>query len=168
MRFYKIPWNMMSAMKPNNYSPSNWLTTINAIAFISMTSFSILQNTIFIRNLSLICGALIGLYFIYKNRNIFTLKNSSPLIAIALLFIWVVVHYFLFSTNTTAQLEEFSSVWKRVALSFIFAIGLGLSMRDADNRNKFLVILGFGGSVLIFYVKGAVAFLGIAPDVLFF
>lgn len=147
-------------MRTLPYTPPSWLTFVNASLFIAMSSVSILQNTIFLRNLTLIAGALIGVYIIYQNRNIFSLSNSFPLLLLALLFIWALVHFLFFAVDPHAQLNELSSVWKRVFLSFLFAIGLGLSIRGANKVNQLLVICGFGASVTVFYVRWLINLFG--------
>ena len=127
-----------------------------------MTSVSVLQHTIFLRNLTLITGALIGVYLIYKSYRIFSIKNTLPLLALALLFLWVLIHYFFFAGDPVAQFEEFSSVWKRVFLSFLFAIGLGLSTPGASKNNRILIGIGFAATVIVFYFRQAIAVLGLS------
>jgi len=126
-----------------------------------MTSVSILQSTIFLRNFTLIVGALIGVYLIYKNHRNFSIRNTLPLLALALLFLWVLIHYFFFAGDPAAQFKEFSSVWKRVFLSFLFAIGLGLSTPDASKANKILIGIGFAATVIVFYFRQIFAMLGL-------
>jgi len=125
-----------------------------------MTSISILPDAIFLRNISLIFGAMIGVYLIYRNRYIFSIKNSSSLIALCFLFAWILAHYFFFAEDPKAQFQELSSVWKRVFLSFIFAIGLGLSIPMASKNNKALVVLGFAATTIIFYLRYCIDFFG--------
>lgn len=125
-----------------------------------MSSVSILQNTIFLRNLTLIVGALIGVFLIYQNRHVLSLRNSFPLISLALLFVWVLIHYLFFAGNPQAQLNELSNVWKRVFLSFLFAVGLGLSINGANRVNLLLVIWGFAASGIVFYVRWMISLLG--------
>jgi hypothetical protein len=158
----------MLIKKVVTYNPPSWLIFLNAALFVTMSSVSILQHTIFLRNFTLIFGALIGAFLIFKNRQVFNLKNSKPLIALSLLFVWVLAHYFLFSSNPEAQLQEISSVWKRVFLSFIFAIGLGLSIQSAGKISKLLVLGGFAASVIVFYFRWIINSLGISADSQFF
>ena len=155
-------------MRAQLYTPPDWLTTVNASLFVVMSSVSILQNTIFLRNFTLIAGALIGAYLIYKNSHFFNIKNSIPLITLSLLFIWVLVHYFLFSGDQQSQLQELSSVWKRVFLSFIFAVGLGLSIQGANRLNTALVIWGFAASLIVFYLRWVINILGFGASSPFF
>lgn len=149
-------------MRTLPYTPPGWLTYVNASLFVVMSSVSIIPNTIFLRNFSLITGALIGVYLIYRNRNVFSLRNSFPLISLTLFFIWVLVHYAFFAGDPHMQLHELSSVWKRVFLSFLFAVGLGLSINVANRVNLLLVIVGFAASFIIFYVRWLIDFLGLA------
>ena len=133
-----------------------------------MTSVSILQSTIFLRNFTLIVGALIGVYLIYKNLRNFSIRNTLPLLALALLFLWVLIHYFFFAGDPAAQFKEFSSVWKRVFLSFLFAIGLGLSTPDASKVNKILIGIGFAATVIVFYFRQIFSIFGLGGLTPFF
>ncbi|MDO8714473.1 MAG: O-antigen ligase family protein [Polynucleobacter sp.] len=118
--------------------------------------------------MTLISGALIGVYLIYKNYYSFTIKNTLPLLTLALLFLWVLLHYFFFSGDPVAQFKELSSVWKRVFLSFLFAIGLGLSISGASKANKILIGLGFAATVIVFYFRQIFAVLGLGTYSPFF
>lgn len=149
-------------MRSLSYTPPSWLTSINASVFLVMTSVSILQNTIFLRNLTLVVGALIGCYVIYQNCQIFNLKNAYPLIALILLFVWVLAHYFFLAGDPPAQLNELSSIWKRVFLTFLFAVGLGLSVRGSSKINRNLIILGFAATVIVFYMRWGINFFGLS------
>lgn len=140
-------------MKILYYTAPIWLSLLDIILFGLMSAISIIPNTIFLRNLTLISGALIGLYILFKNRHIFSIKNSLPLLLLGLLFLWVLIHYIFISIDPSAQFKELSSVWKRVFLSFIFAIGLGLLVPSMNRFGKILLLLGFAATAAVFFFR---------------
>lgn len=113
-------------------------------------------HTIAARNLFLVIGCVLGFYVIYQSiqrRNKVSLSNKGlwSFVCIALLLIWILIHYFFFSKNPQLQLEELSSIWKRIVISLPFAIAAGtalafsgyLRQRHLDSKlNWPIIILG--------------------------
>ena len=126
-------------MRPDKYKTPDWLLTLDCLAFIVMGSVSIIQNTIFLRNMALTVGAGIGAYLVYRNRHNLMSPKAYPVALIAMLFLWVLLHYLFFSTDVASQYRELTGIWKRILLAFLFALGLGLSVPKASRFNLYRI-----------------------------
>ncbi len=141
-----------------------WILTIQLSLFAILYAVWALPETILIRHVCLIVGALIGIYEIYHYRYSL-LKGVNGAIApawlIVGLFIWVSFHLLFLSNNFSLQMEEYSSIWKRTALGAIFALGLGLALasdNDDVDAKKFqahwaIFYLGLLAPTLMYIVK---------------
>ena len=108
------------------------------------------MNTIALRNVLLWVGVLISLAYWWNwlktNKVNHTLPALSGLywlaaILIMLMFIWVVIHYFLFAQNPQQQFSELKSTWLRSLLAVIIGSATGLAL----NRNpRFMPWLWLG------------------------
>ena len=118
------------------------------------------MNTIALRNVLLWVGVLIALAYWWNwfktNKANHTLPSLSSLywlavILITLMFIWVVIHYFLFAQNPQQQFSELKSTWLRSLLAVIIGSATGLAL----NRNpRFMPWLWLGlllSFVVLFY-----------------
>jgi hypothetical protein len=99
------------------------------------------MNTIALRNVLLWVGTVIALAYWWNwfktNKAQHTLPTLSwlyllPVILIALMFIWVVLHYFLFAQNPQLQFSELKSTWLRSFLAVILGSATGVAL----NRNS--------------------------------
>jgi hypothetical protein len=107
------------------------------ILFAILWAIWIQPHTIALRHMLLSIGSILGMYVISKNLNLFKTKSSVPIYLICLLFAWVTFHLFFLSHQYELQLEEFLTIWKRVAWGAPFAIGLGISMQGMRVGNEF-------------------------------
>ena len=108
------------------------------------------MNTIALRNILLWVGVLIALAYWWNwfktNKANHTFPSLSGLywlavILITLMFIWVVIHYFLFAQNPQQQFSELKSTWLRSLLAVIIGSATGLAL----NRNpRFMPWLWLG------------------------
>ena len=155
-------------MRLDKYKTPDWLLTIDCLAFIVMGSVSIIQNTIFLRNAALGIGACIGVYLVYRNRHHLVNSKALPIALITLLFIWILVHYLFFSTDVASQYRELTGIWKRVLLGFIFALGLGLSVPKASKLNIYLILIGFGATIIVYYLRQFIHLAGLSDLSFFF
>ena len=116
------------------------------------------------RNTSLVIGAALGLYVSYQYRSLLLSKLALPIWLIGLLFVWASFHLLFLSQNPAAQLLEFKGIWKRAFLAVIFAIGLGLSITNNEERTKKwvwpLIYLGLLMPTLIYLLKWTLTFYG--------
>lgn len=112
------------------------LILTQALVFSILFAIWMLPETILVRNLCLIIGALIGLYQIIFYRALLFNKKSASLWLIFLLFIWATFHLIFLSQNFDLQYSEYLSIWKRAFLGTIFSLGLGLALANAPEKNR--------------------------------
>ena len=126
------------------------------------------MNTIALRNVLLWIGALIALTYWWDwfktnkaNQTLPTLSGIYWLavILIGLMFIWVVIHYFLFAQNPQQQFSELKSTWLRSFLAVIIGSATGLALNRSSRFMPWLwlgLLLSF--VVLIYqYIPKAIA-----------
>ena len=119
----------------------------------------VLPNTVFIRHFCLIVGALLSLYIIWPRRALLLTKQATPIWLIGFLLIWVTFHLFFIGHDYERQLEEYTKIWKKIALSVPFALGLGLALgsqlSNLKNTQKYwaIIYLGFLLPMVIYFVK---------------
>ena len=117
-----------------------------------------LPDTIALRYVCLVLGALISLYEIYCYRTFFLRKEAIPIWLLLTLFGWSIVHLLFFAKNFIAQFNEFSGIWKNAALATLFAVGFGIGLvkYEGSNKNKALldlVYLGLISPIIIYAAK---------------
>ena len=105
-----------------------WMVWVQCICFSALYAIWALPETILIRNICLITGALLSLWTIYQYRYSFFHRRAIPVWLIVALFAWATFHLFFLSYDFAAQFEEYTSIWKRSAIGAIFGIGLGISV----------------------------------------
>lgn len=136
----------------------NWMLGLQCTCFFILYAVWALPDTIALRYICLVLGALISLYEIYCYRTIFLQKGAIPIWILLMLFGWSAVHLLFFAQNFIAQFNEFSGIWKNAALATLFAVGfgIGLAKYEGSNKNKVLldlVYLGLISSALIYAAK---------------
>jgi hypothetical protein len=154
---------------------------LQCFAFAILYGIWAVPETILIRHVCLILGGLIGIYEIYVYRDSLLKRAALPIYLIAFLFIWAAIQYLFITPNPALQWEELTSIWKRTAIGFIFALGFGLALagqvqeayQGRGRRAPYwgLIYLGFMLPTLIYLLKWALTFkaqqLGIvAPEYL--
>ena len=104
--------------------------TASVISIFGLLCIWVVPNTIALRHVFLVCGLLSSIGLLRLNWN--TLKTagskSIPLICIAGLFVWVLIHYTFFSLNSELELSEIRGLWMRSLVGAIAAVGLGISI----------------------------------------
>ena len=134
----------------------SWIIGIQCLAFIVLYAVWGIPETMGFRNTALITGAVFGLYPIYKFRHFFFQKTAIPIWLLVMLFIWAVLHLLMFAQDPAQQQLEFHRIWRYAAIAVIFAIGLGLSLANAQtNKNRWWALIYFGlcCPVLIYLMK---------------
>lgn len=104
------------------------------LIFLNVILLSIwaIKDTIALRNIVLVLGAITSIIYIANDWRFGDLKkqlrsvHSLPLILAGLLFTWVFIHFFCFSQDPISQFQELKSTWLRVLLGSILAWGTGL------------------------------------------
>lgn len=124
------------------------------------------KNTIALRNILLALGSLGSIFYLatlYRKGDIkqqFSVFQLTPLVLLAGMFVWVLLHYLFFSRLPELQFQELRSTWLRTFLGFIFAIGVGVAVRRNGVITTPFLWLGILGSfiwLLIQYVPKAQA-----------
>jgi hypothetical protein len=131
-----------------------------SLIFISSVLLGIwaTKDTIALRNILLVLGALLSLIYITLEFRLhhlasqLTLKTSVPLILIGLMFSWVVFHYFFLSRYPEQQFDELKSTWIRSFLAVILALGTGLAIERKPNLIH-LLWLGILASFLVLFYQ---------------
>jgi hypothetical protein len=151
----------MNLNKPQNLIPlvPNWILWIQGICFSILYAIWVLPETILIRHICLITGALLSLWVIYQYRHCFFQRSAIPVWLIVALFAWATFHLFFLANDFAAQYEEFATIWKRTALGVIFALGFGIALinntltNHQQGRLWSLIYLGLLAPTLIYIIK---------------
>jgi hypothetical protein len=133
------------------------MVQVQLVLFAILYAIWILPETILIRHICLISGAVLGLYQIVHFRALLVKKSALPVWLLLGIFIWAIFHLLFLSSNVDLQLHEFKTIWKRTALGAIFALGLGLALAHVDpqKRRGFwpVLYLGLMAPTLIYILK---------------
>jgi hypothetical protein len=98
-----------------------------------------LVNTIALRNVLLILGAILSLIYLYKlfkeGENSVYIGSREKLLysLIGLIFFWVFLHYFFFGEYKDIQLHELRSTWLRSFLAVLLGGVVGISVLRVPN-----------------------------------
>lgn len=113
------------------------------------------KDTIALRNILLVSGALISIVFLYQYFKLAGTRaigaigvNWLPLVCILATLIWVVLHYCFFSIQPEVQLKELQSIWLRSALATILGLATGIALIKRPR----LIILLWAAILLSFFV----------------
>jgi len=112
------------------------------ISVIGLLTIWVLPGTIAFRHVLLVIGFISSLVIIYKS-NFFLRRNFLdllPLIFLALIFIWAIVHYLWFSLNPALEFQELKSLWLRALVGSVIAIGLSITLRIKKNLRPYFFI----------------------------
>lgn len=115
------------------------------------------KDTIALRNIFLVVGFLLSIYYLareYEEGNLegqLSVWKAMPILLLGLAFLWVVIHFLLFSVDPTQQWNELKSTWLRAFLACTFGIGTGLALSRYPNRLTLLWLGIFGAFAVLFY-----------------
>lgn len=115
-----------------------------------------MRDTIAARNILLVVCTLISFFYLYKNFRLLVwnqkqvIKNWMPIILVALLFIWVIIHYFFFSYDPVAQFKELTSTWLRSAMAAIVGFTIGLLINRREKYFDLVMLALIVGFVMMF------------------
>jgi hypothetical protein len=119
----------------------------------------ILPETVFIRHFCMVAGAILSLYVIYQNSRLLLQKEAAPIWMIVLLMLWVTFHLFFIGQDFERQWDEYTRIWKKIAVSTVFAIGLGMALISQAGNQKNndyywkIIFLGFLLPAITYFVK---------------
>ena len=115
------------------------------------------KDTIALRNILLVSGALFSIYYIVLEWRHGELKEQCtfwkvlPILLLAFTFVWVVAHYLFFSLDPTKQFHELESTWLRALMASIIGLATGLALRNHPNRLNLLVFGVLIAFLVLFY-----------------
>ena len=89
-------------------------------------------------------GALLSVYILYINRSFFKTKQAIAFWLLVALLGWIVFHLLFLSNNLPLQLREFTSIWKRVGIAMIFALGFGMALSRSQAHKGYWVLFYAG------------------------
>jgi hypothetical protein len=143
-------------------SQSNDLSRKNiewAILILSSVLLGIwaVKETIALRNILLVGGTLISIYYVAQEFKSSNLKEQCdfrrilPIILLGLTFVWVASHYLFFSIDPVKQFDELKSTWLRALMATIVGLATGLALRNHPNRLNLLWLGVFIAFIVLFY-----------------
>ena len=115
------------------------------------------KDTIALRNILLIAGTLLSLYYLigeFRKGGLskhLTIAKVLPVSFIFLAFIWVVAHFFFYSVDPIQQWKELKGTWLRAFLACIVGLGTGLALNKHPNRLTILWLGIFAAFLVLFY-----------------
>lgn len=105
---------------------------------ISLIVIWTIPGTIALRNFLIFSGFLCGIAYLIKNRLLLISKSVVPLGVFYVIFVWVLIHFFLYSSNHQVQLNELTSLWIRVLGVVIIGTSMGIYLqREVNHQNLF-------------------------------
>lgn len=129
-------------------SRQSWFES--ALILLSSTLLGIwaIKDTIALRNILLVVGVIFSLIYLWRlyQRGLLDnirLYNWLPFLLMALLFIWVIAHYFILSRYPEVQLQELKSTWFRAFLAMVLGMATGFALHKKINSIN-LLWLGIG------------------------
>ena len=146
----------------NKYFVFEWTLVVSSSMLLAIWP---LPGTIALRHLLLLMGFLSAFQVIRKSKIDLSTARCWPVWVIFGFFGWLMIHLMLLSTDYPEQLREITSLWVRAFLAAVMGLGLGLVIwqsESSENAIKFtvskdwftnLLIAGFGGTVIIFFVR---------------
>lgn len=128
----------------NSRSIPSWIILVQCICFAVMYSIWNHPQTNFLSDACMTIGALLSSYVIYVNHRFFKTKDSIPLWLLVILLAWIIFHLQFLSNDYELQLRELKSIWKRVVIVSIFALGFGMALSKAKTSFIYWIIFYCG------------------------
>lgn len=122
----------------------SWIILAQCICFAVMYSIWNHPQTNFLSDMCMGIGALLSLYVMCINHRFFKTKDSIPLWFLVILLAWIIFHLLFLSNDYELQLRELTSIWKRVLIIAIFALGFGIALATAKKRFIYWIIFYVG------------------------
>lgn len=110
----------------------------------------VIPNTIALRNGLLVIGALVGLYIIFSERQMWASfgKKWFPLLALASLYCWALIHFQFFSLDRALELSELKSLWLRALAGSLIALALPICFYGNQRLQKYFFLFLFSTPVI--------------------
>jgi hypothetical protein len=91
-----------------------------------------------------VIGALLSVYILYIYRSFFKSKEAIPFWLLIILLAWIVFHLLFLSNDFPLQLRELTTIWKRVVIAIIFALGFGIALVNSSPKKGFWILFYVG------------------------
>ena len=135
-----------------------WRTTFLVLAAASLLAIWPLPNTIALRQLLLVAGALVATTIVRSSKSALRSAENWNIWVFFSFFIWLGFHYIVLSSNREDQWHELKSDWARALLASLIGLSLGLMVRSTktDQRGRLLIgvfIAGLAGTVAIYLAR---------------
>ena len=132
MAIHSIPKPQnLADFQPKISNIPSWIIWVQCVCFALMYSIWTHPQTNFLSDLCMSIGALLSTYILYIHREFFRTRQALPFWILITLFAWVIFHLLFLSNNYELQFHELTSIWKRVAIAIIFALGFGVALSHA-------------------------------------
>lgn len=118
----------LADFQPKISNIPSWIIWVQCVCFALMYSIWTHPQTNFLSDLCMSIGALLSIYILYIHREFFRTRQALPFWILITLFAWVIFHLLFLSNNYELQFHELTSIWKRVAIAIIFALGFGIAL----------------------------------------
>ena len=120
---------------PKSLSAPNWTNLPLLISSSGLLAIWALPETIALRHAFLVIGFVSSLFILKAYLpGIMYQKSAWPLWALLGFYIWLILHFALFSQDPSTQLDELRSTWARCLVSTFIGLALGL-MTNAQERS---------------------------------
>jgi hypothetical protein len=146
----------------NKYFVVEWALVVSSSILLAIWP---LPGTIALRHLVLLTGFLSACQIIRRSNVRWSYARCWPVWIFFGFFAWMIFHLIFLSTDYPEQLRELTSLWLRAFLAAVLGLGLGLVIWHSESSeysvsfkiNKdwatSFLIAGFGGTVIIFFVR---------------
>jgi hypothetical protein len=121
-----------------------WMVWTQCACFAVLYSIWNYPLTNFLSDLCLVVGALLSVYNLYLNRSFFKSKEAIPFWLLIILLGWIVFHLLFLSNNFPLQLRELTTIWRRVVIAIIFALGFGIALVNSAPKKGFWILFYVG------------------------
>jgi len=98
------------------------------------------HHTIALRYSSLSLGFVLSISWFVLRRPKFLLKDYSPLLLLAAVPFWLLIHALLFPVSLINQWAELKTLWLRVALGIPFAFVLGILIANKKSYRSVMLV----------------------------
>jgi hypothetical protein len=119
-----------------------WPEYVCVASAMALLAIWVLPDTIALRHLLLLTGALSAAVVIYRSAFLYHRRfvELMPLAALATLFVWVIIHYLAFSLNPALEASEIQSLWMRCLLAALMGIGVRISIATQPTLQPYFFV----------------------------
>jgi hypothetical protein len=121
-----------------------WIIWTQCTCFAVLYAIWNYPHTNFVSDTCMVIGASLSIYILYLKRSFFKTQQAIPFWLLVALLVWIVLHLLLFANNFPLQLGELTSIWKRVVIAMIFALGFGMALSSAHPKRGYWILFYIG------------------------